>query len=72
MFLMAEEADNWDSDDVQGEQNHGDLGDPTYLTQMRDTLFPSLVRYSAALIDYFEWLTTPCSGCKAFLPLVLR
>jgi hypothetical protein len=51
MYLMAEEGDNWDSDDVEGEQIHGDLDDAAYLTQMRDALFPKLVRYSAALID---------------------
>jgi hypothetical protein len=70
MFLMAEEADNWDSDDVQGEQYHGDLSDPVYLAQMRDVLFPLLVSYSTALIDYFESRTTTCPGCRAFLPLV--
>jgi hypothetical protein len=70
MFLIAEEADNWDSDDVPGEQYHGDLGDPVYLTQMRDALFPKLVSYSTALIDYFESRTATCPGCKAFLPLL--
>ena len=72
MFLMAEEADNWDSDDVQGEQHHGDLGDPVYLTQMRDTLFPALVPYSAALIDYFESCTRSCPRCQAYLPLASK
>jgi hypothetical protein len=72
MFLMAEEADNWDSDDVQGEQHHGDLDDPVYLTQMRDTLFPALVPYSAALIDYFESRTRSCPHCRAYLPLTSK
>jgi hypothetical protein len=71
MFLMAEEADNWDSDDVLGEQYHGDLEDPVYLTQMRDALFPKLVPYSAALIDYFESRTATCPGCRLFLPVVI-
>jgi hypothetical protein len=70
MFLMAEEADNWDSDDVQGEQYPGDLDDPAYLIQMRDTLFPRLVPYSAALIDYFEYRTSPRH--LLFLPMVVR
>lgn len=72
MFLMAEEADNWDSDDVAGEQFPGDLDDAAYLVQMRDTLFPLLVPYSAALIDYFEWRAALCSECTVFLPLVVR
>lgn len=59
MYLLAEEADNWDSDDVPGEHNHGDLTDPGYLTQMRDALFPMLVRHSAALIAYFEATVMP-------------
>lgn len=53
---MAEEADNWDSNDVSGEKYNGDLGDAAYLTQMRNTLFPLLVPYCAALIDYFEYI----------------
>jgi hypothetical protein len=72
MFLMAEEADNWDSDDVQGEQHHGDLDDPAYLTQMRDTFFPKLVRYSEALIDYFENRTASEPEARVFLPLITR
>ena len=72
MFLMAEEADNWDSDDVGGEQYPGDLDDAAYLAQMRDTLFPGVVAYSAALIDYFEWRAASCAECTVFLPLVLR
>jgi len=71
MFLMAEEADNWDSDDVQGEQHHGDLGDPAYLSQMRDMLFPRSVSYSVALIDYFESRTL-CPKCRLLLPLIRR
>ena len=70
MYLMAEEADNWDSGDAQGEQYPGDLGDPAYLVHMRDTLFPRLVPYSAALIDYFEYRTNP--GQLLFLPMVVR
>jgi hypothetical protein len=72
MFLMAEEADNWDSDDVQGEQHNGDLDDLAYLAQMRDTLFPLLVSYTTALIDYFESRTATCPGCRAFLPILRR
>ena len=71
MFLMAETADNWDSDDATGEQFSGDLDDPAYLSGMRDTLFPSLVPYSAALIDYFEWRAAICPECTVLLPLVL-
>jgi hypothetical protein len=70
MYLMAEEADNWDSGDVQGEQVPGDLGDPAYLVQMRDTLFSWLVPYSTALIDYFEYRTL--SRQLLFLPMVAR
>jgi hypothetical protein len=70
MFLMAEEADNWDSGDVLGEQHHGDLSDPAYLTAMRNTLLPGLAFYSTALIDYFEDRTADCHGCKVYLPLV--
>ncbi len=54
MYLIAEEADNWDSNDVQGEQFHGDATDPEYLAQIRETLFPILTRQSTALIDYFQ------------------
>ena len=59
MFLMAEAGDNWDSEDilglnhVYGEQFNGDPGDPAYLTQMRDALFPNLTTYTTSLIDYF-------------------
>jgi hypothetical protein len=70
MYLMAEEADNWDSGDVQGEQYPGDLGDPAYLAQMRDDLFPRLVSYSAALIDYFGVRTS--ARHLTFLPMVVR
>ncbi len=54
MFLLAEEADNYDSDDIQGEIYHGDPSNPAYLAQIRDTVFPTLVRHSTALIAYFE------------------
>ncbi len=70
MFLMAEEADNWDSDDAQGEQFPGDLDNPAYLIQMRDILFPRLVSYSAALVDYFEYRTS--TRHFLFLPVVAR
>lgn len=70
IYLMAEEADNWDSDDAQGERVPGNLSDPAYLVHMRDTLFPRLVSYSVALIDYFEYRTTP--GQLLFLPMVAR
>ena len=72
VFLMAEAADNWDSDDVAGEQFPGDLEDEAYLAQMRDTLFPLLVPYCAALIDYFEWRAGLCHQCTVYLPLVAR
>ena len=70
MLLMAEAADNWDSGDVTGERFPGDLDDADYLVQMRDTLFPLLVPYSAALIDYFEW-RAGISPRAVFLPLVV-
>jgi hypothetical protein len=70
LFLMAEEADNYDSDDAAGEQVPGDLDNPEYLVAMRDTLFPRLVQLSAALIDTFEHRTGSCPGCRAYLPLV--
>lgn len=54
MYLIAEEADNWDSNDVPGEQFHGDVIDPEYLVQIRDTIFPTLARQGMALIDYFQ------------------
>lgn len=59
LYLVAEESDNFDSDDFQGELNHGDLSDPVYLTQIRETLFPLLVRHSTVLIAYFEALVLP-------------
>jgi hypothetical protein len=59
MYLLAEEADNWDSDDVSGEKYLGDLIDAGYLAQMRDSLFPLLARYSTALIAYFEATVLP-------------
>ncbi len=70
LYLMAEEADNWDSDDVDGERYPGDLDDPAYLAAMRDSLFPLLVSYGTALLDYFESRTGSCPGCWSFLPLV--
>lgn len=72
MYLMAEEADDWNSKDVPGEQHNGNLDDPAYLAQMRDALFPVLVPYSAALIDHFERLAPPCPGCRIFLPAIQR
>jgi len=72
MFLMAEAADDWDSGDAAGEQFPGDLGDEAYLAQMRDTLFPLLVPYCAALIDYFEWRAGLYREYTVFLPLVVR
>ena len=59
MYLVAEEADNFDSDDVPGERYPGDLSDPLYLAQIRERMFPLLVRHSAALIAYFEALILP-------------
>jgi hypothetical protein len=38
---------------------------------MRDTLFPLLVPYCAALIDYSEWRAALCSECTVYLPLVM-
>jgi hypothetical protein len=72
MFLMAEEGDNWNSNDAVGEQHNGDLADPAYLVQMRDSLFPSLVPYTAALLDYFESLAPPSPSHQVFLPTVQR
>lgn len=54
MYLIAEEADNWDSNDLLGEKFHGDVTDPEYLAQVRDTNFPTLTRQSTALLDYFH------------------
>lgn len=60
MYLLAEEADNWDSNDVSGEMYPGDLSDPAYLVQIRDTTFPMLILHSAALISYFQaWVLPP-------------
>ena len=68
MFLMAEEADNWDSNDVSGEKYHGDLASSAYLSQMRDVLFPLLIPYSAALIDYFEFAAVET---EVYLPIII-
>jgi hypothetical protein len=57
IYLMAESADNYNSGGVwefPGEVYNGDLSDPAYLTEMRDTLLPFAVVYSTAWIDYFE------------------
>jgi hypothetical protein len=75
MFLMAEEADNWDSQSrldpvVSGERYHGDLDDPAYLTEMRNTVVPLLTRYSAALVDYFEF-QVGADLYEVQLPLIL-
>lgn len=59
LYLLAEEADNFDSNDIQGEQYHGQLDDSTYLASIRDTLFPILVRNSTALIEYFHQTVLP-------------
>lgn len=59
MFLIAEAADNWDSDDIQGEHFHGEVSDPGYLTQIREDLFPLVTRYSSGLIGYFEQTVLP-------------
>jgi hypothetical protein len=59
MFFIAEEADNWDSNDVLGETNHGQLDDDSYLMAMRDTLFPVLIWQSTALISYFFQVVQP-------------
>jgi hypothetical protein len=69
MFLMAEEADNWDSDDVPGEKYHGDLSDPVFLAEIRDILFPQLIQNSTALIDYFEYIAVEN---RIYLPLVVQ
>lgn len=54
MYLIAEQADNWDSNDFSGELNHGQLDDEAYLLAIRDALFPILTRQSTALISYFH------------------
>lgn len=69
MFLMAEEADNWESDDVPGEKYHVDINNPVFLAEIRDTLFPQLIQNSTALIDYFEYFAVKNRIC---LPLVVR
>ncbi len=69
MYLLAEEADNWDSDDVLGEQYNGDLTDPGYLAQIRDILFPLLARHSTALIAYFEGTVLPPPAPQLISPI---
>jgi hypothetical protein len=59
LYLLAEAADNWDSNDVQGELYHGQLDDSAYLGAIRDTLFPLLASSSTALIDYFHQTVLP-------------
>jgi len=74
MFLMAENADNYNSGGIieyAGEAFNGDLDDPIYLGIMRDSLFPLAVMYSTVWIDYFEFQI----GLKAemlFFPLIAR
>jgi hypothetical protein len=72
VFLMAEEGDDWNSNDAAGEQHNGDLTDPVYLVQMRDVLFPALVTYAAALLDYYDSLAPPGPEHHVFLPSVHR
>lgn len=69
LYLMAEEADNWDSNDFAGEKENGDLSDEVYLTQMRDKLFPLLIPLSAAMIDYFEYVAVEK---RVYLPIVVN
>jgi hypothetical protein len=68
MYLLAEEADNWDSNDVGGEQYPGDTSNPAYLTQIRDTTFPILARNSTALISYFHALVLLPSAPELISP----
>ena len=72
IYLMAEAADDWNSNDAAGEHHNGDLADPAYLVQMRDTLFPVLVPTAATLIDYFERLAPPAPRYYLFLPAIPR
>jgi hypothetical protein len=69
MFLMAEEADNWDSDDILGEKYHGDLNNPVFLAEIRDTLFPQLIQNSTAIINCFEYIAVEN---RIYIPLVVR
>jgi len=68
MYLVAEEADNFDSDDIQGEKYHGNPSDPTYLAQIRTMMFPLLVQHSTALISYFEGLELNPPAPQLFTP----
>lgn len=74
MYLMAESADNYNSGGTRvfpGEIYNGNLGDPSYLAEMRDDLFPYAVTYSTGWIDYFED-QTGISDVFVFLPAVLK
>lgn len=68
MYLLAEEADNWDSDDVDGEKYPGDLADPAYLALIRDATFPMLSLHSTALLSYFEARVQPPSAPDLISP----
>lgn len=69
MYLIAEESDNWDSDDAQGEIYPGSLADPAYLIRIREALFPLTVRYATALISYFEQRLLPPPAPTLISPL---
>ncbi len=73
-YLMAETADSFNSGGKQeypGEVYNGDLEDPTYLSMMRDTLFPPAIEYSTMWIDYFESQINIRYGL-VFLPLIQK
>lgn len=73
-YLMAESGDNFNSGGKQeypGEFYNGDLGDPTYLSMMRDNLFPLVIEFSTMWIDYFEAQIGIHSGF-VYIPIIIK
>jgi len=78
MYLMAEMSDSYSSGGKRifpGEVYYPPFvphtDDPVYLSEMRDTLFPFVIRFSTAWIDYFEHQLFQ-QNTNIFLPLILR
>jgi len=78
MYLMAEMSDSFSSGGKRifpGEVYYPPFvphtDDPVYLSEMRDTLFPFVIRFSTAWIDYFEHQLFQ-QNTNIFLPLILR
>jgi len=74
MYLMAERADNYNSGgrvEFPGEVYNGPLDNQAYLSDMRDSLFPYVVHYSTAWIDYFEYQLALLNSYN-YLPLIIR